>query len=201
MSDSTIDQQHKHTITKLRGMIGTNIGNELLYHVDYINGNLITYRTFSQIKETVTLEEFEAIALIKSKSIAQMLGRIFTNISNNNKYYVENINGNRITYRMLSPIIQTRLDDFLKLKISAKNKSNAWKLLPIGEAYNVFPDRDDDDDDDSYAEKVDSYCLELNKFMETQGSLNEELPTPKGGRKTYHKRNNKKKKRTYKRRK
>ena len=51
-----------------------------------------------------------------------------------------------------------------------------------------------------YAVKVDNYCSELNTFMATQGLLIE-LPKPKGGRKTYHKRNNKKKKRTYKRRK
>jgi hypothetical protein len=139
MSDSTIDQQHEHTITKLRRMIGTNIGNELLYHVDNINGNLITYRTIPRKTETVTLQEFEVIAgFTKPKSNTQMLRKIFTNISKKNTYYVDHIDGNLITYRTLSPPTQTKLDDFLKLTISAQNKFNAWKSLPIGEVYSFF---------------------------------------------------------------
>ncbi len=136
---------------------------------------------------------------ITIQKLRRMIG---SNIGMEQQYRVNSIDGNQITYVTLSRSIinTTTLDKFLKLTISAINNSNAWKYLPIGEVYSIFPDRNEEEDDESYKERVDQYCLELNEFMETKGLL-KELPKPKGGRKTYHKRNNKKKKRTYKRRK
>jgi hypothetical protein len=121
-------------------------------------------------------------------------------------YHVKSIDGNKIVYDnkkqdgVWSDPIETTLGAFLRLEIPTVSNSNRWKYLPIGEVYSFFPDRNEDNDEDSYEETVNEYCSELDSVMEHQGLL-VKLSNTKGGRKTYHKRNNKKKKRTYKRRK
>lgn len=121
------------------------------------------------------------------------------------------------------------LDEFLKITISVQTDSGFWRSIPIGEVYRFFPERDDDfDTDDSYNAKVDEYLKHLMQtFAKKPGTEFFSVPyepklksmpiqpksnwvqtadgnwvrAPSGGRKTHHKRHNKKKKRTYKRRK
>ena len=111
------------------------------------------------------------------------------------RFKILRIDGNQVTYQPYhnnEPVgepIKIGLNEFLEIRISDQP-------IPIGEVYSFFPARNPGfDTDASYNKKVNDY---LGRLMESFANkpATEFSSVPNGGRRTHHKRHDKKNKRT-----
>jgi hypothetical protein len=128
------------------------------------------------------------------------------------RFKVLRIDGNKVTYqpyRNNEPVgepIKIGLDEFLKTGMSVKFMRPGVSFsedVPIGEVYKIFPKRDYVDETvESHNAKVDDYLEHLMRTFANKPATEFFSALTSGGRrKTHHKRDNNKNKRTYKRRK
>lgn len=129
------------------------------------------------------------------------------------RFKVLRIDGNKVTYQPYcnnEPVgkpIKLGLDEFLKTGISVafgpRGTEPGFSIdVPIGEVYKFFPKRDYVDDTvETYNAKVDEYLEYLMRIFANKPATEFfSAPTSGGRRKTHHKRDSNKRKRTHKRR-